>query len=459
MLNLTSRFTGRDCQGGTRRDFLKVGTAGLAGLTLPLLLAQKARADGGTKSKSVVFLFLCGGASQFETFDPKMTAPDGIRSATGEVQTRLPGVTFGSTFPNLARHADKLAVVRSFQPHGISVHKTAIKTVFKAGITSTTSIGAMSTILSGRTTTGSGLPSFTELIVDEADPEYQQDSERMRSGNSSGNLGPAFSAFNPTGDGQINRNMELHLPLARLNSRRALRNSLDRLNRRVDASGTMGALDKFEQQAMDLILGRDARAALDLSREDPRIVARYDTSRFRIGFRKKRPSDLGQRMLLARRLCEAGCGFVTVGSAGWDHHGNKSHSGVFDGVEKLGRPVDKAVSAFLEDVEERGLSDDILLVIITEFGRSPRIEKNGGRGHWPGVCPLVFAGGGLKMGQVIGRSNPRAEAPQTQPVTPENLLATVLHVLFDVSALRVRVDLPRELAAIIERGEPIRGLI
>ncbi len=159
MLNLTSRITGRDCQGGTRRDFLKVGTAGLAGLTLPQLLAHKAgaaRANRETKSRSVVFLFLCGGASQFETFDPKMTAPQGIRSATGEVQTVLPGVTFGGTFPNLARHADKLAVIRSFQPHGISVHKTAIATVFKAGITSTAFIKHLRSELSSQTTVKEG---------------------------------------------------------------------------------------------------------------------------------------------------------------------------------------------------------------------------------------------------------------------------------------------------------------
>ncbi len=163
-------------------------------------------------------------------------------------------------------------------------------------------------------------------------------------------------------------------------------------------------------------------------------------------------------MLLARRLCEAGCGFVTVGSAGWDHHANKSHSGMVDGMEKLGRPVDKAVSAFLEDVEERGLSDDILLVIITEFGRTPRIDKNGGRGHWPGVCPLVFAGGGLNMGQVIGESTAYGEQPATTPLGFEHLLGTIWGTVFDLGKIRLRPDLPREMKTLIEVAKPIPGL-
>jgi hypothetical protein len=465
MLTLSSPSVAHDCDRLARRDFLRIGALGLGGLALPQLcqLNALAAAKGKTylRDKSVVFLFLCGGPSQIETFDPHMDSPAPARSVTGEVSTRLPGVTFGGTFPKLAALADRLAVVRSYVPHEISDHAKAIRHVFTAGGATRTgaSIGAIATRLGGASHPGTGLPSFCELIEDEIDSQYQEDMQRMRASNAAGDLGGSCAPFQPHGSGELNQNMRLSLPLERLEDRRALLRSLDALRRRLDdGTGAMDSLDRFEQQAIEMILGRATRQALDLTREHPRVVERYDTSMFPTGHLKKRPSTIGRQLLLARRLCEAGCGFVTVGNAGWDNHGNANHPGVFDGMHRLGTPLDKAVSAFLEDVRDRGLADKILLVITGEFGRTPKMENTGGRGHWPGLCSLAFAGGGLPVGQVIGRSARTADVPASEPIRLEHLVATILHTLFDVGQLRLEPGLPRELLRLVETGEPIREL-
>jgi uncharacterized protein (DUF1501 family) len=167
---------------------------------------------------------------------------------------------------------------------------------------------------------------------------------------------------------------------------------------------------------------------------------------------------LGRQMLLARRLVEAGVGFVTVSDCGWDLHADSNSAKGMTAMEVLGRQVDHAVAAFLDDLKERGLEDRVLLIVTGEMGRSAKRNKNGGRDHWGELTPLVFAGGGLKMGQVIGRSDAMGSRPTSEPYTPANLLATVIRYLFDVPQLRLRPDLPRDLKPLIETGEPIRQL-
>lgn len=322
-----------------------------------------------------------------------------------------------------------------------------------------TGIGARYARMRGRERSQSGMPTFSTLIhPTEPDSQYVEDRDRMRVGNAPGDLGPAFGPFDPGIEGHLSQSMKLALPLSKVQERRSLLQSLDQLRRDMDATGSMEAMDRFRHQAYEVILGGAARRALDLSREDPKIRARYDTSELKVGWTKKRPSTLGQRLLLARRLCEAGCGFVTVGSAGWDNHANGKHPNVKQGMALLGRPLDKAVSAFLDDVESRGLSKKILLVIISEFGRTPKVDKNGGRDHWPGLCPLVFAGGGLNMGQVIGTSTSKAEKPKSDPLGFDDLLATLWNSLFDIGRLRLEPGLPRAILDEMNRGRPIRQL-
>jgi hypothetical protein len=416
-----------------------------------------AAAGTPVKQKSVVLIFCSGGLSHIETFDPKLSAPAEYRSMTGELATSLPGVTFGGTFPNLARLAHRMAVVRSFA-HKESNHPKAIELVFACGNETGASMGAIAARLRGTSHPLTGMPSHVHLYTDEVDNQYNNEKGRMLKADSPGTLGSAYTPFYPAGKGQVNENMELRLSVARLDDRRRLRRALDRLNQDVDASKSLDGLDKFEQQAFDLILGK-SRDAFDLTKEDEKLLQRYDTSHFQTGHKKLRPSELGRQLLLARRLCEAGCGFVTIQNPGWDMHADGNNPGILKGMEMLGRPLDHAVSVFLEDLEARGLADDVLLIITGDFGRTPKINNRGGRDHWPSLSTLCFAGGGLKMGQVIGQSAPRCDVPASEPIGLENLMATVLYALFDVPQLRLLVNIPRPVAQIIERAEPIRGLV
>ena len=422
MLSITTGRSRPDCDGIGRRDFLQIGTLGLGGLTLSeLLSAQAAAASQGeqyVRDKSVVLLYLSGGASHIETFDPKMTAPDGIRSVTGEVKTSLPGVTFGGTFPQLATHADKLAVIRSFT-HGVGSHEQAHVHVLSGGTdpqgrqADGFSMGSALTRLRGTNHPVTGMPTYALLTEKEIDGQYRKELGRVIKGSWPGQLGQQCGPLrheigwdtsdqnrssNQTGnDNPLAANMRLNMPRETFDNRLALLRSIDTLNRRLDANGTVEAADEFSAQAVNLILGGAANA-FNYQLEDPGLVERYDTSEIKIGFKVFRPSTLGKQMLVARRLCEAGCGFVTVHSAGWDMHADGNNPGMITGMEMLGRSLDKAVSAFLEDVDERGLSQKILLVITGDFGRTPKVNKKGGRDHWARLGTLAFAGGGLRHG-------------------------------------------------------------
>jgi hypothetical protein len=281
---------------------------------------------------------------------------------------------------------------------------------------------------------------------------------------SPGHLGLRCAAFDPSSNADFKRTLQLQMPPGRLEDRRGLLARLDALRRQMDADGGLDGFDRYQQQAIDLVM-RGVVEAFDLSREDPRTVARYDTSKlFRIEevtkwYDMKRSTNLlGKQMLLARRLCEAGCGFVTVSDCGWDMHSNGNSPKNLGGIHPLGGQVDHAVAAFLEDVRERGLADKILLVVTGEMGRSPRRNRDGGRDHYGNLTPLLMAGGGLKVGQVIGASDKNAAAPAADPQTPVNLLASVMRSVLDVGEIRTRPNLGKT-ADVVTAGEPIPGLL
>jgi hypothetical protein len=233
--------------------------------------------------------------------------------------------------------------------------------------------------------------------------------------------------------------MTLRLPRERLDDRRELLRQLDTLDRSLDASGMARAMDGFQQQAVSVLLGR-AREAFDLSREPEAVRDRYGPG-------------LGQELLLARRLCEAGAGFVTLNNGYWDFHG-----GIIPGCNQLCPPLDRAVTAYVEDVRARGLENDILLVVTGEFGRTPRINGGPGRDHWAQVNDAVLFGGGLRMGQVIGASDSRAAHVRSRPINPGDLMATVLHAL----GIDPRVQFTHPSGRpvyMVEDGEPLRELI
>jgi hypothetical protein len=462
MLNLFSQADSRNCTTWGRRDFLRLGAVGLTHLSLPWWFnwqthAEVSGIDYVKPNKSIIFLFLCGGPSQIETFAPNMDAPEPKCSLTGEVKTTLPGITFGGTFPKLASRMNRLAIVRSYSPHDIADHAKAIRYTFTGGNAGTleASIGAMQTrCLESKMV--NGVPPFAEFIENELENEYREDMERMRSSNSAGNLGTKCSPFAPDGSGDLNQNMKLNLPLERLQDRKSLLKELDQLQRNFDPETKTGALEEYRRQAVEVLLSQQVRRALDLSLESPKTIQNYDTSHMKTGWLQKRPSNIGKNLLLARRLCEAGCKFVTVGMAGWDNHGNERHPGVADGMKMLGSQIDHAVSALVDDLHDRGLEDDILLVMTGEFGRTPRIEKKGGRDHWPSLCSLLLAGGGLKVNQVIGKMRKTADIPDTTPIKLNHLMATMMHFMFDVGKLRVASNVPRELIRYLEGIEPIK---
>jgi hypothetical protein len=461
MLTLSTDGSARDCGGLRRRDFLRIGSLAVGGLSLPELLRTRAMAaetgiGEALRDKAVVVLFLAGGASHIETFDPRMEAPEGVRSVTGEVATTIPGVTFGGTFPELAARAHKLAVVRSFC-HGVNDHAKAIQHVLTAGNPLGAGMGALYARLRGPNDPRTAMPTYGLVTTEEVDGQYVKEKARVQDSSGPGPLGLAYAPFDPSAGGGSLDLMRLTIPRQRFDDRRSLYNALDGAQRALDGDPRAAALDRYERQAFDLIL-RSAGDALDLGREDPRVVHRYDTSRHRIGFKRFRPCTLGRQMLMARRLVEAGCGFVTVQNAGWDNHADVNNPGIEAGMKMLGPPLDQAVAAFLDDLEARGLDRKVVLVITGDFGRTPRVNKRGGRDHWAPLSTLALAGGGLSTGQVIGRSTRLADAPADEPVTPGALLATLMHVLFDLPRLRLMPGVPRDIAVLLDAGAPIRGL-
>lgn len=470
MLTLLDTRHDRNCQGLARREFLRIGALGFGGgLTLPQLLAARAQAATAgrvVRDTSVVLLFLQGGPSHIELFDPKMSAPIEIRSTTGEVATSLPGVTFGGTFPQMARLADKLAIVRSYASQNAD---HSYQSVASGGNALKATMGSVYARVAGTSHPVSGMPLNVLLVPEAVSPGLKLGSNfetgALPTLTDPGSLGANLRAFNPTGGGDLKQNMELRIPRDRFEDRRVLLAELDRLRRQADISGSFEGADKYRQQAFDVIAG-GAADAFDLAQEDPRTVARYDTSHLfsneevqRWGDMKRSTNLLGKQMLLARRLCEAGCGFVTVSDCGWDMHSNGNSPKHLGGMKWLGSQVDHAVAAFIEDVRERGLTEKILLVVTGEMGRSPRINKDGGRDHYGGLTSLAFAGGGLKMGQIIGQSDRQASKPATEAYGPKNLLATVMHALFDVGELRTTRGVPGELVQAITAEEPIRELL
>ena len=458
------------CQGRSRREFLQVGSLGLfaGALGLTDLLTARAKAAEITtvkKERSVVLLFLQGGPSHFEFFDPKMTAPADIRSMTGEVQTRLPGVTFGGTMTKLAAMADKLAVLRSYASMN---GDHSYLSITGAGNPLKASMSALYSRVVGTTNPRTGIPTSILALPEAVEPGLKLggnfETGAIPTLTAPGDLGPSYAAFDPSGGTELKKNFQLKISQDRFDDRRQLLAELDTIKRRVDSTGIMDGADRFQQQAFDVI-SRGIADAFDLTKEDPKTIEKYDTSKLfnRDDISKwydmRRLSNLlGKQMLLARRLCEAGCGFVTVSDCGWDMHANGNSPKQMANLPPLTSQVDHAVAAFIEDIHDRGLADKILLVVTGEMGRTPRRNKDGGRDHYSNMTTLMFAGGGLKTGQVIGQSDRLAANPATERYTPKHLLATVMQSLLDVGEVRVRSGLGK-VANILSENEPIPGLI
>ena len=460
MLTLHSGTASRNCNGLTRRAALKAGFLGATGLGLSdLLRANAAQPSAGTGQKSVILIWLDGGPSQLETFDPKPDAPAEFRGPFGIAKTRTPGVFVSDLMPGVADRFAKLSVVRSLH-HDNGDHFAAAHwmTTGRFGSTSISqaqkfpSVGSYVARVKGANKPGLpayvGLPSAETVYLF---PGYM----------GAGYLGGAYNPFDVDRE-----NKYLGWTGARVRSPKWLSNlggtkedaantiaktsllrQFDTIRRDIDQSGVMTTMDKFQQQALELVTGSEARVAFDIDRENPKSADRYGQSPW------------GRYALMARRLVEAGVSFVTVDMPHWDDHSSlvKSHA------PKI-RIVDHIVSALLDDLEERGMLETTMVVVMGEFGRTPRINTGQpgipvpGRDHWGNAISALIAGGGVTPGVVVGKTNARAEHPVERALKPGALLATIYHQL-GIDATETFKDHGGRPHPILDDATPIRELV
>ena len=412
------------CDGMTRRSLLRVGVLGLAGIGLPDLLRARAMArEAGRpdpKDPSVILVWLDGGPPQHETYDPKPDAPAEFRGPLRAIPTKIPGVSVSELMPGHARLMDRMSILRSVHhdndDHFAAAHWMLTGYFGPNGANQAPknpSLGAV--VARSKGPRREGMPAYVGLPNTHSVglvPGYHGGAY----------LGVAYNPFSADGDpnsegyGVPNLALPAGVDPPRAAGRRALLAAFDGARRVADASGMVGSLDRFQQEAYEMVTGPAARAAFDLRREDPRLRDRYGRNNW------------GQSALLARRLVEAGVRFVTLTFGGWDMHSSLEMS-----VHRAVPMLDDAVATLVADLELRGLLDSTIVLVMGEFGRTPRINKTGvpgsdpvpGRDHWGRLMSVLVAGGGLNPGLVIGSSNARGEAPRDRPIRPQDIAVTL----------------------------------
>jgi len=413
MLNLWGTRAG--AAGGTRRQFLRAGVLGVGGLTLADLLRQRARGQGGTPGKAVIMICLPGGPSHLDTYDMKPAAPEEVRGEFRPAATCVPGISFCELMPRQARVADKLAVVRNLrftQPdHQLHEVYTGFPTAERRP-----AFGALASRLHGGAAgplpryVSLGLADHPRTVALAEVPTY---------------AGGAHAPFAPDANGL--RNLRTDLTPEQLATRQSLRRTFDTLRREVDTRGVLAAQDAFTAQALQMLTAPQVRDAFDLSREPEAIRQRYGPD-VRLAFDYQFGHTwYGTKFLLARRLVEAGVPVVTLGMGGWDHHGNVSgvRGTIFERSREQLPLYDRSIAALVTDLHERGLDRDVAVVVWGEFGRTPRVNANGGRDHWPPAGFALLAGGGWRTGQLIGETTAHGERPRGRAYGPQNVLAAL----------------------------------
>lgn len=389
------------CDGISRRNFLQVGAFG-AGLTLAgLIKAQAAAKQGAATSspKSAIMVYLPGGPSHIDMYDPKPDAPAEFRGEFKPISTNVPGIQICEHMPLQAKMMDKLAIVRSL----ISVDEhsdSLVMTGYSENVNRQQTQGqhpSFGSVVSKLRGDSSDIPLFVSL-------------RGMSIGTEPGFLGVAHRPFTAEGQGLANLRLSNGVSLNRMEDRKELLSQFDTVRRDIDASGSMKGLDAFTQRAFEMVASGAVRKALDLKNEDPRSRDRYKGI---------------EQFLTARRLVEAGVGCVTLSYGGWD-----THESNFKTLKKQLPVLDRGLAYLIQDLHDRGLENDVVVVVWGEFGRTPKINSNdAGRDHWSPVMSAMVAGGGLKMGQVIGASSARGEYPKDRPYKVPHLLATLYHAM------------------------------
>lgn len=411
MLTIRGGDTGLFCDGISRRDFLRIGGLALGGLTLTDLLAVEAQAGIRGSHKAVIMVYLPGGPSHQDTFDLKRDAPSEIRGEFKPIKTNVSGIEICEYMPLLAKMMDKFAIIRSLvgarDEHASNLCMSGY-TQFESSQNHAPDMGSVLSRLQGPVE--KNMPPFVNLAAHTQHPPYNDPGP--------GFLGLAHSALNP--NGPMMADMTLNgVTLERLSHRRELLASLDRFRDSVDS---LKGLDALNQRAFDLLTSSKLVQALDVSKEDPKVRARYGK-----GIDKPQGDAspmLHDQFLAARRLVEAGARCVTISYGFWDWHG-----GNFVNLKNHLPLLDQAVTALVQDLHDRGLDKDVSVVVWGDFGRSPRINKDAGRDHWPRVSCCLLAGGGMRTGQVIGSTNRFGEEPDERPVDYKDVFATLYHNL------------------------------
>ena len=435
----------KSCDGVSRRSFLQVGALCAGGLTLAdafRLENQSHAAQPGisTRKKAVIQIWLAGGPSHIDMYDLKPDASAEFRGEFRPIATNVKGIDIGEHLPHQSKIMDKMAIVRSAYHtnagHGMGSQwmLTGYQPTIEVNDNIFPACGSVVARMKGPNEPG--LPAYVNL-------------PRPLNLGKAAYLGASYNPFSPDDDpnrdGFQVRNMKLpgRVSLERLSRRTNLQAQIDKIRRDVDIKGDIEGLDKHYRDAMEMVTSDKAQKAFDIAKEDPKVRDNYGRH------------DMGQSCLLARRLVEAGVSYVTIqAGGGWDTHGDNFKQLKDNLLPKF----DRAVAALVQDLYDRGLANDVLVMAFGEFGRTPRINSGAGRDHWPGAMSILFAGGGLRMGQAIGTTDPRAEAPATKPYTPGCVLSTMYHTL-GINYKHAFYDQANRPLQILAEGKPIVELI
>ncbi|MBP88391.1 MAG: hypothetical protein CMJ64_17030 [Planctomycetaceae bacterium] len=452
----------------TRRRFLKSSLlAGGAGLSLADVLRLRAENADAASDTAVIQVWLGGGPSQFETFDPKPDTPEEIRGPYSPIATKWPGVLFCEKLPKTAQVVDRAAIIRTVthttNGHFVGAHWCSTGYIGENNRASRPSAGSIVSRFKNAAKTG--LPPY--VLLSEEQTRNLEIGEVM----GAGHLGARHQPFtvlqdsfqHEFDDARLQRataSLQLadDITVQRVGDRRSLLAKVDRLARDIDSSGNIDGLDEFNRAALNMVTSGKARKAFDLTRESEATLKLYGSHRW------------GKMALLARRLVESGVSFVTINTAPdslcWDWHLNivnddrpaDGSNGPSRGMDISGPRLDQMLSALITDIYQRGLDKKVLLVVWGEFGRTPRVNKTGGRDHWGSLMSILVSGGALKVNQVIGTSSSKGEVPATRPVGPTDVLATMYRHL-GIDTRQHTLTPQGRPVPILPDGEPIRELI
>ena len=436
----------------SRRHFLRIGALGVGGLTLSQLLRAEASEGVRSSQKSVILIYLVGGPPHQDMFDLKPDAPKEIAGPWRPAATNVPGVQVCEAFPRLARNMDKLVLVRSLV--GNQTDHDASQVFNGRHPRKPTASGGWpqfgSAVAKIQGAADPAVPPFVSLCYTCTHPPYNEPGP--------GFAGGAFGPFRPTGPARDD--MAPHcVTVERLADRKTLLKGFDDLRRDLDSAGVMDGMDHFNEQAFGLLTSSRLADALDLTKEDPRIVDRYGTGDPKVFMDENGAPRVPQSLLMARRLIEAGARVVTLNYSKWDWHGGPNNS-IFKREGEDFPVFDQCVSALVEDLHQRGLDRDCTVIVLGEFGRTPKISAQVGRDHWPQVNGALLACGGMRTGQAIGATDRNGGEAVSRPVTFGELYATLYHNLgIDVDRTTIPDFNGRPQYLVEDQAQPLRELV